>query len=233
MFKQCPGDIKNKLNAIQTERVVVDGIRYYKTPNRLVPSVTTVLSYTHSHMFDEWIDKVGEERADYVKRLAAAQGGIYHDTLEKYLLNEELPIMMPNIQKIFKDIRPSLDENVLTVYATELMMYTEELRLGGTTDLFCEWKLPGCNALVDFKTTKNPKTSSDVEHHFEQLFAYKIMIQEHTDLTIDKLVIMMNPSTSNDIQIFEYDINSKEVNYRARLISSVIRYYSAKRKGKL
>ena len=187
---------RDELLVIDLESVSVDGKRYYKTPDgSIYPSVTTVTSSTKKDYIEAWKKRVGEEEAAKVSRRASARGTDLHTICEQYTLNNPhyKRGMMPNIVEMFTKIKPIIDDNVGTIYANEIALFSHELKTAGRTDMFCQFQ--GINTIVDFKTSSRPKKEEDIEDYFIQATTYAMMLEEmyqdQMKLVIPQLAIIM------------------------------------------
>lgn len=69
-----------------------EGERVYGSPIGGLRSVTTILANTRDNTDIElWRESVGEEKADFIRDLAAFRGTAMHANIERYLLEGELP----------------------------------------------------------------------------------------------------------------------------------------------
>lgn len=166
--------------------------RVYKVPGgKLYPSITTVLSSYNKQAILEWRQRVGEEEANRISRLASGRGTKLHNTVEKYLLNEmtdmKIQTMMPDIKEMFFDMRKIIDENIGDIYGIEQPLYSHKLRLAGRCDCIAEWN--GKLAIVDWKTASRTKDKDHIKNYFMQATAYAEMFEELTGKTIDTIVV--------------------------------------------
>jgi CRISPR/Cas system-associated exonuclease Cas4 (RecB family) len=165
--------------------------RKYTTPEgKQYPSITTVLGHGNKEWLQQWRDRVGAAEADKISRFAANRGTELHDCLEKYLDNETVPKMMPMAQSGFNKISRYLDKYLGEIWAQEVPLYSDYLRLAGRVDLIAE--LNGSVAIIDFKTSRKIKKKEWIEDYFLQMTAYSIMWEERTGIPISKLVIVMD-----------------------------------------
>lgn len=188
------------------ERKNVDGSRMYQTDTgELYPSVTTALGKLSEKGIARWRAAVGAEKANAISTKAARAGTAMHQVAEDYVLNDfdALAKADPIALHTFNTIRPYLDENVDTIYGVELQMYSDELRTAGTADLICNYA--GKPTMLDFKTSKRPKSKDKILNYFMQAAAYSIMVKEHYDLDIEKIVILMAVHGGHPI-VFEEDV---------------------------
>ena len=186
---------REELDIIDLESVSIDGKRYYKTPDgSIYPSVTTVTSSTKKDYIEAWKKRVGEAEAAKVSRRASARGTDLHTICEQYTLNNPhyKRGMMPNIIEMFTKIKPLIDDNVGTIYANEIALFSHELKTAGRTDMFCQFQ--GMNTIVDFKTSSKVKKESDIEDYFIQATTYAMMLEEmyQGKLVIPQLAIIMS-----------------------------------------
>ena len=82
----------NKFIYPGTNREMIEGKRHYSVGEEKLPSVTTILSATQPEekrlSLEKWKQKVGEQKADEIKNLAANRGTAMHKILEKYIMEE-------------------------------------------------------------------------------------------------------------------------------------------------
>jgi len=171
----------------------IDGeTRLYETPSgKMYPSVTSVLSKINKQGILEWRARVGEEEANKISALASSRGTRVHKMLEKYILNDDsyLEKAMPLNMEMFNQIKEYLDSYVTKVYGSELQMYSDDLKLAGTSDLLCH--MHDERAVVDFKTSTNSKKREWIDNYFLQSAAYCIMAEERYNLSFNQFCILI------------------------------------------
>ena len=183
--------------------------RLYKTPDGDFPSVTTILDKTKDKTFlFEWRKRVGEEEANRISKEAAGLGTVFHKHLENYIDNEERPNGSNFVYKLAKDMSDIIIEkglsNVDEVWGSEIGLYYPGL-YAGTTDLVGTHK--GDPAIIDYKSTKNPKKEEWVEDYYLQCCAYAMAHNELFETTINKAVILM---CSRNLQYQEFIIEGEK-----------------------
>ena len=183
--------------------------RLYKTPDGDFPSVTTILDKTKDKTFlFEWRKRVGDEEANRISKEAAGLGTVFHKHLENYIDNEERPNGSNFVYKLAKDMSDIIIEkglsNVDEVWGSEIGLYYPGL-YAGTTDLVGTHK--GNPAIIDYKSTKNPKKEEWVEDYYLQCCAYAMAHNELFETTINKAVILM---CSRNLQYQEFIIEGKK-----------------------
>lgn len=159
-----------------TER---DGLRFYRTPGGIFPSVTTVIgSYKGDAELVKWRRDVGEREAARITGQSRVRGTAVHKICERYVLNDPdwAEDVMPMNLDSFLSIKRLLDEHLGRVFGVEVPLWSSELRTAGRTDLFAEWD--GVPAIVDFKTSRKIKTEDKVWGYFIQKTCYGEMVQE-------------------------------------------------------
>ena len=168
-----------ELPMVELESKMVDGKRYYWTPDgALYPSVTTVLSANKGDSIQKWRDRVGEKEANRISRRASDRGTELHSICEDYINNKEgyLNKRMPLCVELFKGIKPILDDNIELVYGNEIALFSHELKTAGRTDLFCRFQ--GMHTILDYKTSTKLKKEEWIEDYFLQATTYAMMIEE-------------------------------------------------------
>jgi len=182
-----------KLDGV-TREDTPDG-RFYRVPkddgtSGLYPSVTTVLGRTaDKRWLDRWRSRVGDVEADRVSHVARSRGKALHEALEAYVLNRDLPSMMPDIAVDVGAARRALDVGLTRVYGSEHFLYSHELRAAGTADLIGLWD--AMPAVIDFKTAKDVKREDDILDYFIQATAYAWMVEERYQMPIVNVVILL------------------------------------------
>lgn len=164
-----------------------NGTRYYVTPEgNKYPSITTVLSaYNIKHIM-EWRKRVGNEEADRISRQASGRGTRIHKLCEDYIDNKPLEFKTLLDQELFGEFKPAL-HRINNVYAQELRMYSDHLRIAGTVDCIAEYD--GVLSAIDFKTSKRAKNKEDIENYFMQCSAYAIMFEEQFGIPVAQIVV--------------------------------------------
>jgi ATP-dependent exoDNAse (exonuclease V) beta subunit len=200
--------------------------RKYTTPEgNSYPSITTVLSHSTDKTFlIEWRKRVGEEEANRIVKKSSSRGTKLHQVCEKYLLNElnefKIKTMMPDIKDFFLQLKPYIDENVGNVYGLEQPLYSDRLRISGTTDCIAEWN--GKLSIVDYKNSRKIKEEHHIQNYFLQCSAYAEMFGDLTKQPIEQIVVAI-ANEDGKPQIFvrekhKYitDLNSMIERYHAR-----------------
>lgn len=169
------------------QQVNENGTRYYVTPEgNKYPSITTVLSAYNIGYIMEWRKRVGEEQANKISRQASGRGTRIHTLCEKYIDNEVPIFKSPLDQELFNNFKPTL-HRINNVYAQELRMYSDHLRIAGTVD--CVAEFDGVLSVIDFKTAKRAKNKEDIENYFMQCSAYAIMFEEQFGIPVAQTVV--------------------------------------------
>ena len=215
-----------ELDLPKLKREEIDGKRYYRLPDddvtKLV-SITTVTSFQSRKSIAKWRRKVGEAEANKISSRAASRGTDMHTLVEHYLKNEPIPEKQPLSEFLFKFAKPKLN-NLNKIHALEKSLYSKRLGVAGTVDCIAEYN--GELAIVDFKTSKEPKPREWIEKllRTKNFVGYACMLYELTGISVKKLVIIMScengsalsmKSTTNK-SIFDYlcstSVTGKEFN---------------------
>lgn len=197
--------------------------RTYFTPNgNALKSITTVLGAKGKQSILEWRKRVGEEEANRISRHATTRGSAVHNIAERYLNNEEDYLRgesMPHVLFSWKTIRKILDERVNNIRSQETPLYSDTLRVAGRVDLIADFDNEP--AIIDFKTSSRRKSRDDIHSYFMQACAYSFMLQELTEIEIEKLVILMVVDNDSNPIIFE----EKREDWIDPLIAEITEYY--------
>ena len=177
-------------------RSLINDQRHYDIGEEKLPSVTTILQATQSEekkrILAEWKQKVGDNKADYIRDTAAARGTVMHRIIEGYLTGEghadlsdmgQVAGLMA--QKIFKDgLKGSMEE----IWGSEITLYYPGL-YAGATDLCGIYE--GRESIIDFKQSNRPKRREWIEDYFTQLAAYAMAHNYVYNTKIQSGVILM------------------------------------------
>jgi genome maintenance exonuclease 1 len=81
-----------KFNYPNSNRVIVDGSRYYNINDTKLPSVTEILKATESeekkNSLLKWRQRVGNEEADRIMKTSSSRGTKMHKYIEEYLIGQ-------------------------------------------------------------------------------------------------------------------------------------------------
>ncbi len=213
--------LRNQINIDNLSDETTSHGRFYTTPSgKKYPSITTVLKHLSENAITQWRKNVGEEEANRVSHHASIRGSAIHDLMERYIKGEDInPLKIMTLYRpSFKKLTPILDENLSEVYAQEIALYSDKLRVAGRTDLIGKFNKK--NSVVDFKTSRRVKTRSDISGYFMQTCAYAIMFEERTGINISNLVIIMDID-GHDPVVFE----ENRIDWESKLYHEIGEYY--------
>ena len=182
------------------------GMRFYTVPSGYkYPSITTVIGKQRgkSEGLQRWRARVGEAEANLISRKAANRGTAFHHICEDYINNKDIQDhKSKNFLSwcMFGELKSCIDDAIGKVVLQEQAMYSEEFGVAGRCDLIGEYN--GELAVVDFKTTTTEKKEEWINDYFVQASAYAKMFEEHTQIPINKVVIMMVAENAT-VQVWE------------------------------
>lgn len=189
------------------KRRTIKGIRYYYVPvedkTHKLFSITSVTSYHQKEIITKWRKKVGEEEANRIGKRAAGRGSGTHKLIEHYLYNKPLPVVKPISSFLFNISKTELNK-INNIYCLERALYSLLLSVAGTVDCIADYDNE--LAVIDFKTSAEPKKREWIEHYFVQAAAYAVMFYERTGIIVKKLVILMACENGDCVPYVEYDI---------------------------
>lgn len=223
----------NKFDYPKLQRVDTDiGRHYLDSNNNHVPSVTTVLSGTSQSKvgIDQWRQRVGDIEADRVIKQSTDIGTAVHESIEKYLNNEEWDFFGADSDQMMaknitcKFISDGL-EGINEVWGLEVGLLLDGL-YAGTAD--CVGTYNGVESLIDFKTAKKIKRREWIEDYFLQGCAYANAHNVMFGTNIQQIVILM---IDRDLIFQEFIVKSSEFNvltnkWKRRLIDFDKKYNS-------
>ena len=108
-----------------------------------------------------------------------------HTLTEHYLKNEDLPVVKPLPDFLFKIAKPELNK-IDNIHTLEGSLYSKELGVAGTVDCIAEYD--GELAIIDFKTSAKPKPRDWIDGYFVQCAAYACMYYELTGIQLKSLL---------------------------------------------
>ena len=158
--------------------------RVYKTPDGEYPSITTILGATSNNSFlHKWRERVGEEEANRISKEATDRGTAVHEYIEQYYLQEDrvfsdwfvssgLSKEPRKIKQPARDIIKECDRNNFTPYAQEIPLWHPKLKFAGRVDGIGLWN--GVLSIIDFKTAKKKKYTSQIKNYYIQATAYAV-----------------------------------------------------------
>jgi len=185
-----------QVNSENGRTYVGDGFRY--------PSVTTVTGLHTADGIKAWRQKVGAEEANRITKKASNRGTKIHTICESYLRHgmgaETTNLLSESNLAMFESIRPHLDK-IDNIHCLETKMVSHSLCVAGTVDCIGHYG-NGPVEVMDFKTSGKPKQKQWLDHYFMQAAAYSCMFFEATDITVNKLRLIIGVD-GHDCQIFE------------------------------
>ena len=170
------------------------GRQYVGEDNNPVPSVTTILGDTGDKTaLIAWRKRVGEEEAQRISTESAGLGTKVHNSIEKFILNEEWDNFGTNhVSQLAKTMVTEMIEKGLSkvdeLYGVEVGLIANGL-YAGTSDAIGKWE--GEEAIIDFKTAKKIKKREWIEDYFLQGCAYALAHNEMFGSNIKKVAILM------------------------------------------
>jgi genome maintenance exonuclease 1 len=171
---------------IETENV--DGRRYYLTPQGKFPSVTTVLALQAKEGLEKWKQRMGEEKAEFLRNRAAERGNIIHGMMEDYVAGNPVNPPTPFHRSLYLELKKYLDATMKEPWCIETPLYSTQLKVAGRTDLIAEFEEP---EIVDFKGSTSQKKEEYVKGYRMQVCCYAAMFKERTGIQINKYRILV------------------------------------------
>jgi genome maintenance exonuclease 1 len=208
----------NHLGDVDLKSREIDGTRFYTTPSGdSFPSITSVTSHKNKEFFAEWRERVGEEEANKICKLATTRGTKFHEVCQDYLENNLKESYDEQSMIMFDAAKPYLDKIGL-VHAIERSMFSEVLGIAGRVDCIAEYD--GELAVIDFKTSSKIKKEEWIEQYFVQEVAYACMYFELTGIPVKKLItIMVTPA--GVVKVFD----KRDKMYYIKLLTGYIKEF--------
>jgi hypothetical protein len=173
---------------------IIDGKRYYFRNELKYPSVTTVLGARPKKELENWKKKLGEKKAEKIKKRAAKRGDNLHKMAEYYILNNEEEYnkikQNPFSWNYFKAIKTVLDNQIDDILCSEISLFSDYLKVAGRTDLVGHFD--GIPAIIDFKGANVLRPKSYYKSYFMQTAAYSQMFYELSGIKIQKSFLVFS-----------------------------------------
>ena len=187
-----------KFNYQPIPRVVLDGKRFYATPDgKNLPSVTTILDKTKPpekvEALNQWRRRVGIEKAQQITTEAANRGTRMHTYLEQYVKDGVIkergsnPYSWPSHAMAKVVVEHGL-KNVNEFWGIEVPLYFPGIYAGTTDGAGIHLNE---EAILDYKQTNKPKKREWIDDYFMQLCAYAEAHNELHGTNINKGVVLM------------------------------------------
>ena len=185
--------------------------RVYHSPDGTFPSITNLLFEMVSKKgIQEWEEKIGKDKAQKIKTKTSRRGTRIHGYLEKYMAGDEnyLENAPPDHMELVNLAIPQINEKIDNIRGIELGMWSDGLKVAGTSDLIADYE--GELAVIDWKTATYIKKEEFIFSYILQGTAYCRMLYEMYGLLPKKVVICSlirfdsmkyNPMMDEDIYI--------------------------------
>lgn len=230
-----------KFNYEPIPRVVVDGKRFYATPDgKKLPSVTTILDKTKpeekKQILEQWRRSVGYAKAQQITTEAANRGTRMHTYLERYIKEGALPARGSNpfswpSHVMAQEVIDQGLVNVSEFWGIEVPLYFPGIYAGTTDGAGIHLNK---ESILDYKQSNRPKRREWIEDYFMQLAAYAEAHNQLHGTCIKKGVVLMcvKPELDQDHNIIgkpqyqEFVLEGSEFEkYRSAWWRRVEQYY--------
>jgi hypothetical protein len=217
----------NKFKYPKSMRSLIDGKRHYDIGNDKLPSVTTILSATQSDekkkSLADWRARMGEQRADRVRDIAAMRGTAMHKFLEAYIDgsgHKDLTSIGREAEPMAKKIIESGLGDLEELWGQEVTLYYPGL-YAGATDIVGIYE--GKPAIIDFKQANKPKKREWIQDYFCQLGAYCMAHNYVYGTKIQSGVILM---CTKDLLFQKFEVEGNDfVKHQHDFLRKVDQYY--------
>ena len=198
--------------------------RTYHTPDGAYPSLTTILGKTANNPWlEQWKQRVGEEEAARVSKEATDRGTLIHSFAERHFngesIWEELRTQPMDVRQMSRDLIRLVTTGLEEVWGQEQILWSNKYKYAGRTDMVGIWK--GRPAIIDFKTSKKPKQSTQIRDYFIQCCGYAVAHNEMYGTGIKDIVVAITVD-GKEPQLFEktappflYDLQKRRMDYTA------------------
>lgn len=168
--------------------------RTYYTSDGAYPSITTILGKTANNIWlQKWKEKVGEEEAARISKLATDRGELVHAYAERYFNGEDIYSDLAkeafDVVQMSKDLIKIAEEHITEIWGQEQVLWSNKYRYAGRCDMVGKWK--GIPSIIDFKTSKKKKNIKDIKDYFIQCCAYAVAHNELYGTGIKNIVVLI------------------------------------------
>ena len=200
------GEIMNGCTSIIDPRFGKDGLVGW-AKKKPIEAVEWQMS-DDGYAIDE-INKYTSSLKDKVKELSerdAKTGTMMHQLCEDLMHKKKIVIPKSEpLKTMFKKFKVWWGKMKYEVIHTERTFYSEELQSCGTVDLIC--KKNGKYGIIDFKTSK----TIEYANYPVQLFAYKKMVEDSTNLKIEFLGLLNIPKDKEaPISFMSFNVDDQD-----------------------
>ncbi len=206
---------------IKLESGVRDRYHNYTFGENTYPGITTVLAKTKSERdkksLESWKDS--EPHHDYISKFAMNIGTQTHQLIEDYLFSKPSDPVHLLSKAHFNRLKQFL-HNIDNIYGIEVFLYSEKLKVAGTSDCIAEYN--GNLSIIDYKTKRSDQQESYLHDYFLQATAYAIMWEEMTGQRIEQVVILVS---SEKLQLKEFIKDPND--FKEELKSRVEQYHKS------
>ena len=200
------------INFKQSELIEKDNAHFYQTPTgEIYPSITTILHETMANEKKESLQNWKEQEiaADYITQEAATIGTETHKLIENHI-NEVRQTDEVRLLSVahFNNLIPFL-QKINDVHGTELRLYSNEMKLAGTSD--CIANYDGELSIIDYKTKRSNQREEWMTDHFIQGTAYAQMFKELTGIEVKQVVILVSSEKNSRMEFVKDTADYKEL----------------------
>ena len=180
------------------EVVKQNDFRYYKISDFLVPSVTSILRISRPKQ----IFNHSSKQADSFEI-----GNLMHEYLDCYVTDKKIDdqdsensrIALKLSEVIINNIFPKIDSFI----STEATVHNNH-EYAGTLDLLA--MVDGKLTIIDYKSSYRPKSSLQIDEHFQQLAAYALAHDNMHNTKIEQAMIFVVYKESYKYEILTSDL---------------------------
>ena len=178
-----------------SNRIMINGSRYYNVDDTNLPSVTEILKKTESeekkNSLLKWRAKIGHVEADRIMVASSTRGTQMHKHIEKYLVgqsNIELSSEKSDSELMSKKIISDGLCHLSELWGAEVTLSYPSL-YAGTADACGIYN--NKESILDFKQSNKPKKREWIEDYFLQIAAYGLAHNKAYSTNISQGVILM------------------------------------------
>lgn len=183
----------------------------YRTINGYLSASKLIRDMQNKDFLTSWKNRVGEQEALRITRLAAERGTLMHNLIESRLTSNAFIYQgddTPGVSHFLKMI-PYLDK--IDPVLMESTLFSDKLKITGRCD--CIGYYNDILSIIDFKTSRKPKKLEWMKSYTIQVTLYAIMFYDMFGIKLTQSVLLNSPDDEDELLInpcqeFVFDTNN-------------------------
>lgn len=169
-------------------------------------AVTKITATLSADSIAKWIERIGIEQAEKIKRYSAARGKSVHTLVEQYLTNQQVQSSDHtfHVQNIYQQVITALTSGNPCIHAVEFPLFSHKLKIQGRGDILATFNNE--LSIIDVKTSDKYKKAQYLQDYIVQITMYALMLYERTNVCPTKGVIIIGVQNELQPQVHIFNI---------------------------